>query len=627
MPKYPPQGLSKIVNKACLGGLNTFDDPKDIADQECSELLNMIFDDGVIYPRQGTILHRAKPEGETSDPFQMLIATSSDGVDYLIVNYGLNFYLDDTENNQWVKLNQDYTPPTAGLFYGYANWNAGITDDRFYLGNGKDDVMKWIMAVSTLAVAAGAGDSTITLNDSVRFPATGTIIIKGSSGEFTAEYNDNDTETGVLTLTAPVGQIVPIGSTVTTPLIDMSTTIPKGKILITSAGRLFTMNSVGAENTINYSVSGDPEDYSVTVSPNSGGFYTVYHGNGGIINATDFGEYLGIEKMDIILRFDFSYTADNSSFIVTASPIINGDNIGPVAAATTLSYMNVLYYPTLIEGIIAFSPQTTGSQTSSGLAILSQKINNLVLDEINFERARTAGGNQKLFWTCAQPVVGVPESFNNIVLMYDLIRQVWTIFDNWNATDIKFVNDVQYYLSANDGGVYECNVDYQDFIGVNPIAYTTSATTKRFNLDKPDRLERCVYAYVEGYITLNTKFYVDVLFNENGTLGKQTYLIDGADPILVEASLLGGMGRFPMGIPLMGGLDLGSMQVLSQPVFFRAYLELSEAYRPHNVQLHFYSVASGSQYGISAYSLITVPEESIETNLVISPTLNPPIVV
>lgn len=627
MAKYPPQATSKIINKAALAGLNTFDDPKDISDQECAALTNMIFDDGVIYPRQGTFLHRAKPAGETAAPFQMLKATNSNGLDFMIINYGVNFYLDDTVNNQFIKLNQAYTPPTSGLFYGYANWNKGITDDRFYFCNGTDDVMKWIMGFNQLKVAASSSDGTITLNSSVSFPASGNIIIVNAGTPFVLAYSANNTTTGVLTITGTVGHNVAIGSSVTTPLIDMSTTIPKGKILLTSQGRLFTMNSFIAQNTINYSISGNPEDYTVSVSPNSGGFYTLYHGSGGIINADDFGEYLSIEKVDIILSFSFSYTSDNSSFIVTVTPIIAGDGIGPASNLTTLNYMNVLYYPTVKEGIISFSPATTGSQTTSALGILSQKINNLVLTELTFTNARTCGGNQKLFWACAQPVDGVPESFNNIILMYDLIRQAWTTWDNLNATDLKFVNQIQYYLSANDGGVYECNINYQDMIGNNPIPYTASFLTKRFNFDKPDRLERCLYLYLEGYITLGTKFYTDVLFNENGSLGKQTYLIDGSNSTLVESSFIGGMGVFMMGLPLFGGITLTGMQIASKPQFFRAYLELSQAYRPHNIQVRCYSVNLGSQWGVSSYTPITIPDESIEDQLILSPTIQIPVLV
>lgn len=627
MPKYPPLATSRIINKAALAGLNTFDDPKDIADQESADLLNMIFDDGVIYPRQGTFLHRAKPIGETAQPFQILKATNSDGLDFMIVNYGVNFYLDDTVNNQFIKLNQAYTPPTAGLFYGYANWNKGLTDDRFYFCNGTDDVMKWIMSFNTLKVAALSADTTITLNSSISFPASGNIIISNAGTDFVLAYSANNTSTGVLTITGTIGQNVPIGSSVVTPIIDMSTTIPKGKILLTSQGRLFTMNSTAGENTINYSISGNPEDYTISVSPNSGGFYVVYHGSGGIISADDFGQYLAIEKVDIILSFAFSYTSDNSSFIVTVTPIIAGDGIGPASNLTTLNYMNTLYYPTVQEGIISFSPATTGSQTSSALGVLSQKINNLVIDDIAFDNARTCGGNQKLFWACAIPVVGVPETFNNIILMYDLIRQAWTIWDNLNATDLKFINGVQYYLSANDGSVYQCNVEYQDMIGSNPLAYTSFFLTKRFNFEKVDRLERCAYVYLEGYITLNTKFYIDISFNENGSLGKQTYLIDGSNTTLVESSFIGGMGVFMMGLPLFGGITLTLMQSASQPQFFRAYLELSQAYRPHNLQMKCYSLNVGSQWGVSAYTFITIPDESIETQLVISPTINTPVLV
>lgn len=617
----PDNAQIKIVNKVGLAGLNTFDDPKDIADQELALVRNMIYDDGTIFPRMGSLQILAKPTGETQAAFQILVATTSNGIDYQIVVYGNHFYLVDMTNKQWILLNNGYNPATVGVLYGSANWNKGTVDDRFYFGNGVDDTIKWIMAVNSNSVVINPADTTVTLTNSKSFPATGTILVQNGAVQTALTYTANSAN--VLTLSGAAGITVPIGATIVTPIIDMSTTVPKGKVFTKSQGRLFVANSVGAENTINYSVSANPEDYTVSSAVTSGGFYTLFKGKGGILGMTDFGQYLTIEKIDVMSNFSFNIASDNSGFIVIVDPVISGDGIGPASNATILNYMNILYYPTAGEGIVSFSPSATGNTTTSGINLLSQKINNLVTETLDFTLSRTAGYRQKLYWLVAQPTIGVPVNVNNLVLVYDIIRTAWTIYDNWNAVDVKPANNILYYLNINDGALYQANSGYQDAVNGQPTAYNAVMLTKRFDLDNPEMLMRGIYVYVQGYISLNTKFYVTILFNENGVLGKQTYTIDGSNQNITALSLGGGLGFFPLAVPLLGGVDLATMQALENPLFFRAYLEISQALRPHNIQVEAYSVAQGSQWGISTLCPITVPDQTIETRLVLGPGTAP----
>lgn len=631
MPSLPPNIKSYIVEQVGMGGINSFDDPSNIADIECVDILNMVQDNGVITPRQGSLLYADKPTGETASPFQMLVATNSNGVDFMIMNYGLNFYL--RYMGFWLKINQTYTPSTANLYYGSANWNKGITDDRFYFGNGQDDTIKWVMGVGvTTQPFTGNASTLLTVSaaDGRTFPASGSVVmvdpVTGDTYELVYTANDGNGNLSVFSNTVGF-QTIPPGMLVAMQIQDMAD-IPKGKILNTYNGRLLITNSVGAENTIQYSVLGDPELYTVSADPDSGGFYVITDGKGPIINIDNFGAFLVIEKEDTLISFNFQYAADNTGFIIVAPTIMSGDSVGPVSQANTLNYMNTLYYTTLSEGIISFSPVVTGTQTSPTLGVLSQKIQNYVTDIINFTNGRATGFNQKLFWVNSVPLLqGVPDTINNEVLVYDLIRSIWTRIDNWNAADMKPVNNVLYYVSLNDGAVYECYVDYQDAQEGNPLAYTASFTTKRFDMDNPQALSKGGYIYIQGYINQTTKFYVDVLFNENGYLGKQTYEIDGDNSVLVQNNLIGGMGAYAFGIPLLGGVNLATMQNAAQPGFFRAYLQLSQAYQYSNIQVRGYSQDLGSYWGVTKLVPMFFPSDSIATSLVIGPTNNPPIII
>lgn len=612
-----------------MGGINSFDDPSNIADFECTDILNMDFDNGVITPRKGSLLYADKPDGETSSAFQMLVPTNSNGIDFMIMNYGTNFYLRDS--GFWLKLNQTYTPASSGLYYGSANWNKGITDDRFYFGNGADDTIKWIMGVGvTTNPFTGNASTLLTLNSTKSFPNAGDLVMVDpvTGNTYTASFTHNDGSFNLSISANNVGfQTIPPGMLVAMQIQDMSA-MPKGKILNTFSGRLLISSTFGSENTIEYSVLGDPETFTVSVSPDSGGFYVITDGKGPIVGIDNFGAFLVVEKQDRLISFSFQYASDNSGFIIVAPTIMSGDSVGPVSQASTINYMNVLYYITMSEGIISFSPVVTGTQTSPTLGVLSQKIQNYVTDVISFANGKATGFSQKLFWINAVPLLmGIPDTINNGVLAYDLIRGIWSRFDNWNAADLKPVNDVLYYASLNDGAVYECYVDYQDAQEGEPLAYTASMSSKRFDNQNPQQLCKGGYVYLQGYISQTSRFYVDVLFNENGYLGKQTYEIDGDNSVIVENNLLGGMGAYAMAIPLLGGVNLASMQKADQPGFFRAYLELAQQYQYSSIQVRCYSQEIGSYWGITKMVPIFIPSISIPTQLVIGPTNNPPLVV
>lgn len=720
------------------GGLDTLNTPSDILDIELADVRNMIFDDGLLQPRNGSLLYYAKPTGETKSPNQILVATDSNGVDYFIAVYGVDFWLIDTINKQWIQLNQIYTPTTSGLFYGSANWNKGIAGggDILYIGNGTDDCAKWIMTIDTITQTTSPTDTflevahpttfpqnnlfighpiisiaspaiitlpnTLVSGDTVVFSTTGalpaaitagTVYYVLASGLTSTTFEisatpagspintTGDTQSGIHTAvattipiilqngstsinlkyvniignalelagTSTVGTIVPNGSTVTIPLID-TPLIPHGDVIFTDGARLYSANGkfiadsvsdISGENTINASVSDSPEDFTVDMSLATSSFSeTPFIGKGGILGIALFGEYIIFQKKDLLAELVISY--DNNILTTNIVPLISGDGIGPASNANILNYMNTLYYPTTTQGIVSFSPDTTGSQTSSGVNILSQTIQNLVTESLDFELARVAGLGQKLYWACALPTVGINPAVNNIVLMYDLVRaaenetinsgfeiggSAWTVYDNWNAVDIKPVNEVLYYLSANDGGVYECNVggNYQDAILANPIPYTAYTLSKRLNLGMPANLFKPQYIYLEGYISLNTTFYVNALFNEGGSLGTQGYVISGTNTEIVNTIPYGGLARFQLGSPLLGGVDLQTLQAFQKPLFFRVYLELSQALRPHNIQIQAFSNALGSFWGITKMVLITLPENSIETSLVMGPGTVPSI--
>lgn len=173
-----------------MGGLNTLKDPQDLDPKESPGMRNVTYDDGIIGPRNGSLLYLAKPSGETAAPFQLMRAQDSRGNDYLVSVFGGNFYLCDqgaagtTGEQQWIKINGKFTPSQTQKVYGYDTWHAGIGSDYFYFCNGYDALLKWFVTLNYLSVAAASSDTQLTLADSSMFPSSGTLVVKGNSGTF-----------------------------------------------------------------------------------------------------------------------------------------------------------------------------------------------------------------------------------------------------------------------------------------------------------------------------------------------------------------------------------------------------------------------------------------------------------
>jgi hypothetical protein len=599
MVKNNDQFLS--VRKPATGGLSTFDDPQDIQDTDSPEMLNIVLDGGIASTRPGSSLYLAKPAGETAEPLQTIKVKSSDGIEYVIAIYGNDFYLD--ANDTWVKINSTYTPASTNLIYGYVAWNNGRADDRLYVSNGTDNTARWTMALDTVKANTLTAATTLEVNDGTRFPTSGTLIINGTSGPFAKAFSGR---TGnVFTLTGTLGQNVSAGAQVTMMLEEKSG-MKKGKILTRHQRRLFTSNYYGGEVVTWYSETDNPEGYAGTGVVASGNF-SLTDGNGEITGAGDFGEYLLISKRDSLHKFEFVYNDSLNAKLDKITPIVSGASMGPYSNSSSIKVLNKLYYPTETEGFFALDPKATGSQSSTGVDIISSGIQNYLTEKISYEKARVQNWKQKIYWA-----VSSDESVeNNLVLVYDTIRKSWTKYNGWNVKDWFVKGNKLYYLDSIDGNIYLSHTGYTD----NNNPYQTILYTKRYSFDQPADPKVLDKIYVEGYVNISSTFYVDVLFNEGGRLHTQTYEIKGSDDFVFKPNLLG-LGQNMLGVIPLGWVALSDIGQLG---IFRCYLSVSNSQGFYNIQLRFRSDKAGSQWGISGYSFNPTLEGVTPNLLAVSP--------
>jgi len=590
-----------------IKGWNTFDDSSVIDDQALADAQNIQYDDGFIRPREGRDLILAKPTGETAEPLQLIKTKTSDGVYYKIAVYGASFYLFHPDNKEWIKINQTYTPTETTLRWGYITWNNGRGDDRLYACNGVDNFFRWDLAVTVASGAQSSGAASVTVDDNTRFPDSGTLVINGSSGTFTAAYSAKSGTTG-FTLSGTTSDSIPDNASVTVDAIEKSD-MEVGKIIGKHQRRIFVMNYYGGETTGWYSVQNDPEDFTTGTTVTAASTFVISDGNGEITGFDDFGQFAVIEKEDSLHRFEIVVSEDLGSKLDKIQPIMSGESIGPISPHSTVKVHNQLFFPTSSNGFLSINPAGTGSDVSVDIKAISMPIQSYVTKAISNSDCVGASVEQKILWSTA--LTGATQ--NTIILMYDLQRESWSRWENIAAKDFAVEGNDIFYLDSGSGALFQLLTNKYDD---NNNPYEVKATLKRFDFGKMSKPKTEDLIYIQGYMTPATDLYIDVYFNEEGTLGKQTFQLNkDTTGIMYSEPLTNAAGEFIAGQPAAGWVITSEVGNLS---FFRGYLAIRSSKGFFNLQPVIRS-NKGAFWGITGIAFNPSESAAIPLNMRISP--------
>jgi hypothetical protein len=412
----------------------------------------------------------------------------------------------------------------------------------------------------------------------------------------------------VINLTAAVGTANPIGSTVTSLITDRPG-VKKGKVMVNWQARLAIANfSPGGENVLWLSRISEPEDYIIaTADISSGGNQIFQDGFGGIMDLQNFGDFLVVAKQDVIYRFLFIQNQDLSAQFAQVTPIISGLGMGPIAPHTAVKALNSVYYPTTSSGFVSLSPVSSGATSSTGLSVISFSINNYIQNNLNFSNTVSTFFRNKLFWT-ATSTTGA-----NAVMVYDTVRAAWTKFDSWNPSDLFVFNNLMYYMSSFDGGIYQALVGYTD----NSNPYYAYFNTKMNSLGQPGLPKVADAYYVEGYMTQSTTLYADVLYNEKGRLYYETYQLMSNTPGFYFSNVsITALGQTPINQSILDSLEPSQVGQLG---IFRGYLSLDNSHAFYAVQVKFYSKDPNSVWFISGHGIAPEYQNVIPATMRVDP--------
>lgn len=593
-----------------IGGWNNFLESESIGDQDAADALNVLFDGGFVSPRPGSVLFAAKPTGETAAPLQLIKAVTSDGLEYIIAIYGASFYVRNPLTDEWVKINQTFTPTEVDTYWGYISWNNGRGDDRLYACNGVDSFIRWDTCLTTVATTASAGAATVTVTDGSRFPAGGgTLIIKADGNEHTEVYTSR---TGnVFTLTGTLSEDITAGESVTLDVIEKAS-MEKGRILARHQSRLVVVNKFGAETSGWYTVTNNPENFTTGATVTAASTFTIADGNGGITGLHDFGKVLLIEKENSQHFFSIVTSSDLGSKLDKIEPGPAGTSIGSISQQATVQILNDLLYPTRTEGFTVSKPVTSGDSTSTGMEVISRKIQSFVTKDIVTTKCKGVAYRQNALWAVARK--GATE--NTLVLVYDTLRQAWSRFEGWAVTDWETVNDKLYYLENGSGNIYQA---YTNSFHDNNNPYEVSFYTKRYNFGLMSQTKTDDVIYVQGYMTPASEFFIDVFFNEEGLFGKQTFKIyKDAVGLLYSDPITDSQGQFIMGRPAMGYVSIHEIGNVS---FFRTYLGIDVSKGFYNIQCRCYSNKEAF-WAVTGLGFNPTPNITIDPLMMMSPILS-----
>jgi len=487
-----------------------------------------------------------------------------------------------------------YTPLGTALYYTASGTPIGnLTANTVYYAipsgttNPTSSNSQFSLATSVANAKAGTA---ITLSGSLpggthTFYYVAQIVVSDGTNTATAIYYS--ISGNVLSLIAQIGTLFGPGATVVSQL-EQRPGIPLGSVMTSWTNSLTIANGKGSENTLQVSCAGVPEDFTVGAEIAFGDMQACYDGDPQIVGVHNFGLFLVVEKNNNMYRFSYNFDSTLNTKQGQLTPIIAGQGVGPVSKTVPVQTMGTLYYPSLSTGIMSLAPVSTGYTTTTQFAVISMPITNLVLNSLTFANdSRGTFVGQKLFWT-----TGFTGEKNSLILMYDLIRQAWSLWDSWAPKDIISYQYGLFYISATDGNVYQGLMGYND--AGNP--YTSYAFTKRYNFGPASMPKTADALYIEGYLASATNLYVDVLYNERGGQLKKTYKINRSNinvlftPLSEEA--LSQISLYGSALSDIENKHVGTLGS------FRCYLSIPNGLAFFSIQVQVYSLDANAVWGL-----------------------------
>lgn len=360
--------------------------------------------------------------------------------------------------------------------------------------------------------------------------------------------------------------------------------ISRGNLFLAHEGRLVVGGLSAAPNTLYFSRSGDPTDFSGNISATAGFAHVQRFGAEGdkITSIRNWQEKILVGKPDTLWTFQFDLDYANYKETPIAKPLLTSESVGPTNHDSMVGVDNIMSWVTNTKKIKNLSEASVEDRLQ--VANLSDSIEPTIND-LNFANSAAVYFDRKLFLSCRDN----NSSFNNIVLVYDFKYKAWTKIQGWNVNCWVVWNDELYYGDSQVTATYKVLTGHND----NGSAIQTKWLSKEIDFGFPQIRKTQYELYVEGYISTNTTINVKLYRDGNTSTAVFTDTINGTDSAVDSAVSIAFGERVYGELPYGGGV--------ADPVTgykFRKKFEIPmEDF--HSVQVEFTTDGDGQVYRIT----------------------------
>lgn len=572
-------------------GAMTSRDSDDIPDGKSPVILNARVTGSHVRGAKGYSLIGSRNEntGSTTAKFTYI---RNDGIEVMVTvrdngtTATLQWY--DKENDAFYTL---LAGLTTGKVMGFAEFNTSTTNQLVFC-NGVQNMSVWTGATTRLTAALAGGETSISVESTANFPATGTIIYNGTEIAYSAKTATTFT---VVSAHASAGTNDGVAQAV-----DDSTHsgITKGNILLSAKDRLWIAGQPSAPNALDYSDEGDAFTFTGGANRADSGTEDFFNIGGAITGLAEKGDEIIVLGQDGGDGFSFVYPTSTTK-APNFREIFRSKSYGCLSSRSVVKINQEVYFANK-NGIVALG-DLEGSDKIFTSSITRDVLPTLQTFDFSEAVAEYHDRESMLLIACK-----TDEDFpgNDIVIGMEFYKDragnnsVGITYLDWPAECFAIFEDRLYFGSSFEMNSFKGFDTYQNDGAPRSIRYGT----KRFNFKNPFQHKTTPLIGVRGMIKDGTNIDVLVEYNK-GFKGSVSKIIrsDGVDDTTgiqkdyVSQQNLNDMGSFPLGVNPIGALR----EEVSELKEFVVYLDVGIDYDWHDIQVLFSSESDGGTFLIT----------------------------
>lgn len=547
MTKQAPTSTTKWIIRDTFPGLETWKDPEKVTPGSAVSGYNCSFNRGDLITARplgyAPYPSGIDPDSSTDPIISVHTFRLRDGTNILMRSHTTVLEFFDETTQEWITIENGYTDSAV---FGFTDYNINTDQHSYvYFSNAVDSFERWSGSVTHLTADLNPSDTTVNVDDTSGFSATGNITIDGTS----VAYSGLTSTTFTLS-SSWSGSTITTGSTI----IQSPETIadaPLGNILTTYTNRIFVAGIIATPQAVYFSEYGDATNYSgatlVTDSTATDpGIFNLAEGGGGVIGFTRDEQALYVIKPSII----YVVTLSDSFYSLEPLKPFDGKSqtMGGIATRSVFASGNGSIVITPDKRILYLTriQYIDYPQLSPISDIIYPTVNAL-----SFTKAAGITFEERAFIACSTVVGGQ----NDTVLVYNFKTQFWeTPITGWNVADWVIYNngsgDRLFFSSNNSKNIFEVIDTPSD--GIFDVSSLVLMNQETFG--SPAEQKFVDNLFFEGHIAENTDpLTISIYFNDNGFTQILQATIAGTDTELIFATnAINVFGFNPFGLQVFG---------------------------------------------------------------------------